>query len=160
MILAHFKRGARRWLMPALIVAGLAALSACDDGGGGGGKDAPTLDMNYPDSLTGGLNPAALTEQEGGGPNCNFIGTGNDDPFQNGYFMTKWLVSAAATWSCITDFLIFIVALSNIPDDGTVIAIDDPGDPNGPTGVSLTRDSKSQRTIRFYYNGSTTTEGV
>ena len=64
MILAHFKRGARRWLMPALIVAGLAALSACaDGGGGGGGKDAPTLDMNYPDSLTGGLDPAALMDR-------------------------------------------------------------------------------------------------
>lgn len=115
--------------------------------------DTPTMAMDFPDSLSGGTSSTALKRgASGDGPNCDYLGAGNKDPFQNGYFMTKFLVGAVATWTCVADFVSLTVASLKLPTDGTVITIGDGAD-NDPTGVSVTKESSDQTTVRLFYNG-------
>ena len=126
--------------------------------------------MSFPQSLTGTEAPAgALTRGllntralHNGDIHCNFDGDGaGNDPFRDGYNMTKFLVSAVATWQCFADSIIIIVAAIPFPTDGTFVELTpDPDDPGAPTGIRITDNSASQRTIELFFNGETTTAGV
>jgi hypothetical protein len=122
------------------------------------------ISMDLPDSLTGGTATAnqtlsitsAVTAQAGGDVPCAYIGVEDDDPFRNGYQMTKFMVSAVATWSCIADLLIEVAEAQIVPHDGVIHETDNDTtavnyDPDDPTHFSITADSDSQTTIRLYY---------
>ena len=124
---------------------------------------APTLNMNLPDSLTGGVS--GTTALNGfntahGEPHCTFTGAGSDNPFENGYHMTRFLVGATAQWTCFSDFIVTALAMSGIPVDGQIHDITNPDDPGGPTGVSVTQDTPTQITARLFFGGDTTTPGM
>lgn len=141
-------------------------------GCGGGSQDeeqpsssAPSfVSLDLPDSLTGGTVTSnkpqsavsAITAQSAGDVPCAYIGVDDDDPFRNGYQMTKFMVSAAATWSCIADLLIDVAEAQIVPHDGVIHETDndtsaDNYDPDDPTHYSVTDDSDTQTTIRLYY---------
>ncbi|VAW92047.1 hypothetical protein MNBD_GAMMA22-2320 [hydrothermal vent metagenome] len=170
--------------------ASFSLLTAC----GGGQQDsdatspvantAPVLELNLPNSLTGGVqNTSALTVKQpaqvvgsasdaqiitnavsaaanASNQPCAFIGVSDNDPFRNGYQMTKLLVSSVAAWTCIGDTLI---NLSNfIAHDGVILETDNDTtasnyDPQEPTHYSITDDSEAQTTIRIYYRYSRAT---
>lgn len=141
------------------------ALSGC----GGGDSDnsdadstAFSLDMEIPDSMTGGRTTATKmrtfalpsTRASSSDQPCSFHGADEDDPFRNGYETTKFMVSAIATWTCIADTLIEVSDL--IPHDGVIYesendTLADNYDPEEPTHFSVTDDSDTQTTVRLYY---------
>jgi hypothetical protein len=141
-------------------------------GCGGGSGDSPSssqesssfISMNIPDSLTGGtassnkamVTAAAVTQQSGGDAPCFYVGVDDNDPFRNGYQMTKFMTSAVATWSCIADFLIDLAEAQVVPHDGAIQATDNDTSsasykPDDPTHYSITDDSDHQTTVRLYY---------
>ncbi len=120
------------------------------------------LDLSLPDSLTGGRNTtatartlitAASTDQP-----CAFIGVGDDnDPFKNGYRMTRFMVSTVAAWTCLTDAF-FDIAVQ-VPHDGVIRETENNKsagnyDRNDPTHYSVSDASATQTTIRLYYDYS------
>ena len=140
---------------------------ACFNNNGGSDNDDPdtsinlTLDMELPESITGGrmtttpglgVQPAAESDSD---LPCMFMGSEEEDPFRNGYEMTKFMVSAIATWTCIADTLIEIAA--TVDHDGEIyetdndISDDDNYDAEDPTHYSVSDDSGTQTTIRFWY---------
>lgn len=121
------------------------------------------LDLQLPNSLTGGGSTASKTKNKalysstGIGQPCSFIGVDDDDPFRNGYQMTKFMVSAVAAWTCIGDLLIDFADV--IEHSGTIVEADNDKsnptyDPEDPTHYSVTDDSNTQTTIRLYYGYS------
>lgn len=121
-----------------------------------------SLNFRFPDSLTGGssqtgnqldtgISSRAISGRNGG--ECNFNGAG-DDPFKNGYEITKFLVSTVATWSCVADNLIALAEV--LPNDGAIRGVDDnvvgtaDYDPGSPTHFSISSDDSS-KVIRLYY---------
>ena len=148
------------------------ALSAALLSGCGGVSDEPVsapvetsfISMGLPDSLTGGpltsskavaIATAVSAQSEHDVP-CAYLGVEDDDPFRNGYQMTKFMVSAVATWSCIADVLIEVAEAQIIDHDGTIHETDNDTnapnyDPDDPTHFSITDDSDNQTTIRMYY---------
>jgi hypothetical protein len=147
------------WMTAALI-----AVSGCGGGSGGGGGssvDPPDLAMDLPESLTGENSGSSLIEGAAPeGPQCNFDGSGDNDPFKNGYYMTKFLVGIAASTICMSDFLMTIVPEMKLPGDGSIQDVPAEDDPYAPTGVSYTKESGNQRTIRAYWNGNTEDPGM
>jgi hypothetical protein len=153
------------------------ALSAALLAGCGGSSDEPVpvkeqtpetssfLNLNLPDSLTGGpvttnqslsIAASAVTAQSEHDVPCAYLGVEDDDPFRNGYQMTKFMVSAVATWSCIADVLIEVAEAQIVPHDGTIHETDNDTsaanyDPDDPTHFSITDDADNQTTIRMYY---------
>jgi hypothetical protein len=147
-----------------LIAAGI-AVTGC---GGSDGDDSATdksmsIQMNLPDSMTGGkvaqvsvqsFAAAAAASSSNDVP-CAWIGPEDDsDPFRNGYEMTKFMVSAVATWTCITDNLIDLS--DTVDNDGLIHETEndldaDDYDEDDPTHYSVTIDSETQTTIRLYY---------
>ncbi|PCI27718.1 MAG: hypothetical protein COB67_07965 [SAR324 cluster bacterium] len=130
----------------------------------------PSLDMNAPDSITGGkqnassnmlaMSFAATAAATSDGPDCSFNEV-SGNPFQNGYSMTKFLVNQTSTWSCMSEFMMNAVMAMGFPTDGTIQSIpSDPSDSGGPTGVSITQNSSTQNTIRLYFNNDSTTPGM
>lgn len=163
------RRRAATLSLPVIITALAVLLAGC--GGGNDGNNiqpaddtTPSIKMDIPASLTGGQpdspaagkQPAGIAAANSGGTGepCAFIGDDDEDHFRNGYKITKLLVSAIATWSCIGDFLIDV---SNfVEHDGAVHATDNdlssPGyDPEDPTHYSVEDESGSQTTVRLYY---------
>jgi hypothetical protein len=85
---------------------------------------------------------------------CSFIGSDDQNPFRNGYEMTKFMVSVVAAWTCVTDTVIELSTL--LPHDGTIIEGDNdlqsPSyDSEDPTHYSITDDNGTQTTVRLYY---------
>jgi len=149
-------------------------LGACSAGGGDNnqnqGPDPISLSMQIPASLTGGKITTSTTAvtgtsvssvsttataSSGTGQPCAYQGPDDkDDPFRNGYEMTKFMVSAVAAWTCWADTLIDISAY--VPHDGLIRATDNQTDsanyePDDPTHYSVVDDSETQTTIRIYY---------
>lgn len=148
-----------------LSLAGLLWLAGCNSASDNAsttttGKSI-SLDMALPNSLTGG--PAAVASpamvlavsKQGSGVPCSYIGPDDDqDPFRNGYEMTKFMVSAVAAWSCVADNFVEIAAL--VPHDGVIHETDndmasDNYDPKDATHYSVTDDADNQVTVRLYY---------
>lgn len=153
------------------LTATLVLLSGCGGGDSGNSTRSPVVDntpniqLALPVSLTGGqqntppavqakASIAAASDSGGTGEPCGFVGDDDEDHFRNGYKITKLLVSAIATWSCIGDLLIDV---SNFIDhDGSIHATDNDisspdYDPEDATHYSVTDDSDSQTTVRLYY---------
>lgn len=142
-------------------------LSACSNSDESAPKSL-SIDMALPDSITGGKaqnNPplgvamaqkatAALVTKQSTDIPCAFIGGDEQDPFRNGYEMTKFMVSVVATWACVTDTVIELSTL--LPHDGTIIEGDNDTqaanyDSEEPTHYSITDDNGTQTTVRLYY---------
>lgn len=138
------------------------------------------LNMNLPDSLTGGQRTAALLTakqtssssgylkplQSGDSESagivraqssdvpCSFIGSDEEDPFRNGYEMTKFMVSAIAAWGCIADTLIEVADFS--PHDGIIYPTENDTtaanyQADEPTHFSIEDTSETQVAVRLYY---------
>ena len=149
-----------RTLLCGVAMSGLLVLSACTDDPA---NEDISLNLEIPESLTGGStatrsatprSPATIRVQQNSGEPCFFNGDDNDDPFENGYDMTKFLVSAVAAWSCVADTVIDITDF--VPHDGQIKETENDVqasnfDPEEPTHYSVTDDSNSQTTVRVYY---------
>jgi hypothetical protein len=134
-------------------------LAACSGGGSGNGDDEVlNLDMRIPQSLTGGpvttavVSPTAITAQSSSSDvPCAYQGPEDeDDPFRNGYEMTKFMVSAVAAWTCWADTLIEITGY--VPHDGQITATDNQTDvvnyeADEPTHYSVTDDYGYDRDV-------------
>lgn len=122
------------------------------------------LNLELPNSITGGNNPVVTSApiaasivqavSTNTGAPCTFLGVEDDEPFRNGYQMTKFMVSAVAVWTCITDRLIELS--TSIDQSGEIVAtendtLDPDYDAEDPTHYSVTDDSDTQTTIRLYY---------
>ncbi len=125
-----------------------------------GTQGKPALDMALPKSLTGGAQsaekPGKLLKTNASGIEgpCAFVGNNDEDPFVNGYRMTRFMVSAVATWTCIGDVLINMADF--VPHDGAIYETENDTqspdyDAEAPTHYSVTDDSDVQTTIRLYY---------
>ena len=143
----------------------------CAPSSGGGNNPVvgqSLLGMGIPDSLTGGegtgtpsgalMRSASALKSSGGGDSsgpCFYNGVEDEDILRNGYRMTKFMVSAMVTWTCVTDLIIDISKA--VPNDGMIHESDDNDttDPNyeadEPTHYSVTVDSDTQKTVRMYY---------
>ena len=170
-----------------LAAALLMLLGACGGGGGGGGDSstnsvpafAPALQMGFPATITGnsgGGGPASLSAASlsatslslgnsdedfraahDGGPHCDFDGQNENDPFRNGFTMTRFLAGHTAAWICFADFLNLVVAqgifFGWITPDGSFLDITDPMDPTGPTGL-VVLDSGTKKEVWLYFLGN------
>ncbi len=148
-----------------LILSSFILLAGCaeTDDTSNTGKDSLSLDLQLPDSLTGGLTvqnssvafKSMQANKASTGTPCSYPGNENeDDLFENGYKTTRFLVSTMATWTCIADLIIDIADI--IPHNTGIIESDndiqtDNYDPSEPTHYSITDDSDSQITARMYY---------
>jgi hypothetical protein len=119
-----------------------------------------SLNLDLPESITGGSLPADAdsvtlrTARAGTGAGCAYLGADEDDPFRNGYEMTKFMVSAVATWTCFTDTLIDLA--DSVAHDDVIHATDNDTqmpdyDPDDPTHYWISDNAENQTTIRFYY---------
>jgi hypothetical protein len=145
-----------------------------------GFNTTPVLDMDIPDSLQGEKTARSLTSTESNeamaliargadvvngyapragldGP-CSFRSVDDGDMFANGYSMTRFMVSAVSSWTCISDTLITIA--DKVEHNGDIIATDnvkgsETYDSEEPTHYSVTDDSDDQTTVRMYYGFST-----
>lgn len=159
-------RSATSLKVAAPLLGALVMLSACSNTDDSAQKSL-SIDMALPDSITGGkaLNPplgvvmaqkatAALVTKQSSDLPCAFIGGDKDDPFRNGYEMTKFMVSVVATWTCVTDTVIELSTL--LPHDGSIIQTDNDKasnyDSEEPTHYSISDDTGTQTTVRLYYN--------
>ncbi|WP_455208043.1 hypothetical protein [Kaarinaea lacus] len=160
-----------RHAMPGITLMLVVSLIACSSGGDGNDSSNSgvlNLDMAIPNSLTGGpaasvfiASPAAVHAAAVGataastGSACAYQGPDDgDDPFRNGYEMTKFMVSAVAAWTCWADTLVEISGY--VPHDGLIYPTDNQTDNENyeadePTHYSVVDDSDTQTTIRIYY---------
>jgi hypothetical protein len=152
-------------------------LVACSDENTGSttlNSENPNLSLNIPASLTGGLTSqtqlANVTKslihvshsiqvaKVGSGQPCAYTGHDNkDDPFQNGYETSKFMISIMATWTCIADLLIDVSGF--VAHNGNIIETENNNnaadfEADEPTHYSVTDESNTQVTVRLYYNYS------
>jgi hypothetical protein len=120
-------------------------------------RSSVTLSMELPDSLTGGrvapVSAKMLAAAASGEP-CAYRGSEDEDPFRNGYSMTRFMVSTEAAWTCIADLVMEIT--DAVPHDGAIHETEHDAsapnhDPDDPTHYSVTDDSDTQTTVRLYY---------
>jgi len=157
-----FSSGLLRGLTLTMALGAVVFTAGC--GGGDDAGDAPatvSLNLNLPDSLTGGAAPAAPVAMvihkaaSSADVPCAFLGTGDDDDvFRNGYNMTKFMVSAVAAWTCIADTIIEMA--DTVPHDGAIHETQndttaDNYDADDPTHYLVTNDSETQTTARVYF---------
>jgi len=149
-------------LMIALILGSTMLFWACGDSSdtSSSTEQSITLDLGLPNSLTGGTLAGASQQsypdshRSGTGMPCVYLGSEDDDPFRNGYEMTKFMVSAVAAWTCIADTLIAVADI--VPHDGQIHATDNEKgafgyDSEDPTHYQISDASETQTTILFYY---------
>jgi hypothetical protein len=124
-----------------------------------------TLDLGLPNSLTGGtpvsasLQSSDASTRSGTGMPCVYLGSGDDDPFRNGYKMTNFMVSAVATWTCIADTLIAVADI--VPHDGRIHSTDNViGSPATTPKILPTIRSAMIRKIRPPFVFTTATSAV
>ena len=117
--------------------------------------------MALPASLTGGQIDAKHFSHAATGSACAFLGSQVEEPFRNGYQMTQFMVGTAATWTCITDTIIHIVAL--IPHDGRIHAAEtnvkgSPGyQTDEPTHYRISEQDNGTIVVNLYYDYATET---
>jgi len=147
-------------LLVLLLLSSITACSSDEDENNGTAVDVLDLNMNLPASLTGGAAPIGVAMVSGAqassaGAPCAYLGPDDEDnPFRNGYEMTKFMVSAIASWTCWADAIIDISAY--VPHDGMVYQTENQTDnanyeADEPTHYSVTDDSETQTTVRIYY---------
>lgn len=132
------------------------ALSMPDSMTGGkniSGSAAPVAGTNISKSLAA-AKVIATTAAQGTSQPCAFNGAGSDDPFENGYHMTRFLVGAIASWTCVADLFINIAEF--VPNDGLIKETDNNTnagsyDPKDPTHYSVTDEGGGKIAVRLYY---------
>lgn len=150
--------------MALLLSASVTLLAGC---GGKSADSAPAdstpafFDMQLPASLTGhrqstvqasaaaAIYASAATDQP-----CAFLGEDGDNPFVNGYQMTKFMTAAVAGWTCVADQLIEVAKW--VQHTGEMVETDnntlDAGyDREEPTHYRVVDDSATQTSIYLYY---------
>ncbi|NOZ53895.1 MAG: hypothetical protein GXP08_12310, partial [Gammaproteobacteria bacterium] len=157
----------RKLLISTLALLGIVFINACSEDSNKG-ADNLSLDMDLPASMTGGKQqvatgisfadrPLAKTpvgvQQDVGEP-CFFKGDDDEDPFENGYDMTKFMVSAVAEWTCVADLVMNVTNF--IAHDGLIKETDNDKssnnyDPEEPTHFSISDISESQVGVNIYY---------
>ena len=158
-----------RWrtLLSIATLGALLAMAGCADSTDNTtGTDTPKalLGLDLPDSLTGGTSAllasnaipraAGITKAASTDEPCFYHGVEDDDVFRNGYRMSKFMVSAVATWTCVTDT---IIDLSRVmPHDGLIQEAENDTsaadyEADEPTHYSVSDDSATQTTVRVYY---------
>lgn len=124
--------------------------------------------LSLPDSMTGGKNvggvaPLAgmkiskaqtMTAAQGTSQPCAFNGAGNDDPFENGYNMTRFMVGAIASWTCVADLFINIAEF--VPHDGVIKETDNDTaapdyDPKDPTHYLVADEGGNKISVKLFY---------
>lgn len=121
-----------------------------------------SLDMDIPSSLTGGEVQVIQSQSylgvqaQAAGVPCAYTGADEEDPFRNGYEMTKFMVSAVATWTCLADIIIEVADVVNVEHNGVIHETDNDTmasnyDADDPTHYSIEDDSDTQTTVRMYY---------
>ncbi len=154
-------------IIPLLLASGI-FISGCGtdtDASGSTTDDNLTVDLNLPDSITGGkavanlslankIQTSDLASKSSTGEPCTYLGAEHDDIFENGYKTTRFMVSTMATWTCIADLLIDLADV--VVHDGSIVETDNDiqatnYDNEDPTHYSITDDSDTQTTIRMYY---------
>ena len=161
-----FKPDRWRTLLAIAMLSALLAMTGCSNSSDTTVTDSPTklLDLGLPDSLTGGTSSVAIrntipraagiTKTTSTDEPCFYHGVEDDDVFRNGYRMTQFMVSAVATWTCLTDTIIDLS--KSLPHDGLIQeAENDTGatdyEADEPTHYSVSDDSDTQTTVRVYY---------
>lgn len=157
------------FLIIPLLLASASFISGCGTdttANGTSAEDKLSVDLNLPDSITGGkalanraiaqkIDSITLAGKSSTGEPCAYLGIENDDEvFDNGYKTTRFMVSTMAAWTCIADFLIDIADV--VVHDGSIVETDNDlqsvnYDDEDPTHYSVTDDSDTQTTIRMYY---------
>jgi hypothetical protein len=158
-----------RSIAVAAVLSAAVFTAGCSDSGNSDTSAATgsnLLALSLPDSLTGGtattshrsvamraLNVAKSSDAGVGEP-CFYDGVEDDDIFRNGYRMSKFMVSAIATWTCLADTIIDLSAL--VTNDGSIQEGDNDTTAanykaDEPTHYSVTVDSETQTTVRLYY---------
>ena len=122
--------------------------------------EAIELSLNLPDSLTGGRATTAaartIAAAASSSQPCGFMGVGDDDdPFKNGYRMTRFMVSNISAWTCLTD--LFMDVAVTVPHDGVIRQTENNRDATSydrddPTHYSVSDASATQTVIRLYYD--------
>ncbi len=158
----------------ALVLGAAVFSTGCSDSGGSNSNEpagSSLLSLNLPDSLTGGtatsshrslaaraLNVAksgnVARSSNGVGEPCFYDGVEDDDVFRNGYRMSKFMISAVATWTCLSDTIIDLS--ESVPHDGLIQEGENDTqaanyEADEPTHYSVTDDSATQTTVRLYY---------
>lgn len=173
----------RNSIIPALVLGlGLLLISCESDdesnpnegpaGNSSGNSLSPTdfrTNLDLPDSITGGQLGSANksfharaagnvsdnmeSAARGTGLPCIYLGP-DEGLFDDGYQMTKFMVSSVATWSCIGDTLI---VLSNLlPHDGVIKntqhdAADADYDTSEPTHYAIDDSNTGKTSVKLYY---------
>jgi len=118
---------------------------------------APSLEMDLPDTLTGGASSSKVLGGvwAKGGPNCSFEGGSQSNPFENGHAMTKFLTGIAQSQLCLADYLSNVAIEMDIAVDGELHAV--PGNDSGsPSHIQVTANSDTQTTVQLYWNNDKT----
>lgn len=168
--LASFDKGILAVAMTSVLLTACGGSSTDEEETGGNDLSAVELDLELPDSVTGGVATTSspktaisalasktsnqFASEKGGDEPCSYIGNDEEDPFVNGYETTKFMVSAVAAWSCVAELLMEISEFA--PHDGTIIETEndinaDNYEEDEPTHYSVTDDSDVQTTVRLYY---------
>lgn len=167
----------------ALMLTTFIALTACQSSSDDAPPESTFsyLNMNLPDAMTGGKGTAGALSASvpagqnsanammaasigakshdptpaGSGEPCEYRGAENGHEFDNGYQMTRFLVGAAASWTCMADLFVYISTI--IPHDDTIQATDNikgtvDYERDEPTHYRVTDDSATQTTIRLFYD--------
>lgn len=157
----QFQEFPLRSFMCGIAMSGFLFLGACSDDSA---NNNLSLDMDIPESMTGARaltrsvagksQAAAVGAKQNSGEPCFFNGNEDEDPFENGYDMTKFMVSTVATWICVADTVIDISDF--VPHDGLIRETENDKqaanyDPEEPTHYSVTNDSEIKTTVRAYY---------
>lgn len=150
----------RKLLISTLAILAMLFINACSDDNKG--ADNLSLDLDLPASITGGKDQTAVgfsfadtpvgVQQNSGEP-CFFKGD-DDDPFENGYDMTKFMVSAVAEWTCVADLVMNITNF--VPHDGLIKETENDKssntyDPEEPTHFSIIDVTATQVAVNIYY---------
>jgi len=138
------------------------ALGGCssEEEQAGFSRAVPDLRIVIPDSMTGGQNNTLIKtvskahRAANSGEPCFYSGEGDEDLFKNGYTMSRMMISAIATWSCVADTVIEVASF--IPHEGIIIESDNDRsatnyDPEEATHYSISDDSDNQVSVRLYY---------
>lgn len=127
-------------------------------------QSVPDIRITLPDSLTGGTalsqtksakdRLSSVHRSASANEPCLYLGEDDEDMFRNGYTMSRMMISAVATWSCIADLVIDVAGY--IEHDGLVHQSDnnreaDSYDPEDATHYSITDEQDGSIVVRLYY---------
>jgi hypothetical protein len=126
-----------------------------------GSISAPSVAMALPASMTA-ATPATATlsvAQANGDPNCDF---GNEsNPFENGYTLTKFLVSLSQGQTCFADFIIEQITTNALPFVGVGLVPTGDTTAGEPTHFQIEQSTDGNTyQVWLFFDGTGTTPSV